>query len=38
MEVLFDVVLRHRMYPVALVGDVQKAFHQIKIATEDRDC
>ena len=35
---LFDIVLRYRMYPVALVGDVQKAFHQIEVAVEDKDC
>ena len=38
MPMLFDIVLRYRMYPVALVGDVQKAFHQIEVAVEDRDC
>lgn len=26
------------MHPVVLVGDVQKAFHQIEVAVEDRDC
>ena len=38
MPMLFDIVLRYRMYAVALVGDVQKAFHQIEVSEEDRDC
>ncbi|XP_065069772.1 uncharacterized protein LOC135694820 [Rhopilema esculentum] len=38
IPMLFDIVLRYRMYLVALVGDVQKAFHQIEVAVEDRDC
>ena len=35
---LYDVLLRFRMHPVALVGDIQKAFCQIEMAEEDRDC
>ena len=38
MQMLIDVMLRHKMYPVALVGDVWKAFHEIEVAVEDRDC
>ena len=38
IPMLFDIILRYRMYAVALVGDVQKAFHQIEVSEEDRDC
>ena len=34
----FDILLRFRSYPVALVADIEKAFHQILIhASSDRD-
>ena len=26
------------MLPIPLVGDVQKAFHQVKVCQRDRDC
>jgi len=38
LPMLYDVLLRFRMHPVALVGDIQKAFHQIEVAEDDRDC
>ena len=34
---LFDAILRYRMYPVALVGDVRKACHHLEVVAEDRD-
>ena len=33
---LFDVVIKFRGYPVAMVPDVEKAFHQVLVAPEDR--
>mgnify|MGYP002803517215 FL=1 len=33
---LFDTVVNFRGYPIGLVADVEKAFHQIQIAPEDR--
>ena len=33
---LFDTIVKFRGYPVGLVGDVGKAFHQILIAPDDR--
>ena len=35
---IFDVLLRFRMNPVALVGDIEKAFLNIEIHPQDRDC
>ena len=34
---LFDVLLQFRMNPIALIADVQKAFHQFEICEKDRD-
>ena len=34
---IFDVLLRFRIYPVALVGDIEKAFLNIEIHPKDRD-
>eukprot|EP00112_Aurelia_sp_Birch-Aquarium-sp1_P002538 Seg128.14 transcript_id=Seg128.14/GoldUCD/mRNA.D3Y31 product="hypothetical protein" protein_id=Seg128.14/GoldUCD/D3Y31 len=34
---IFDVLLRFRMNPVALVGDIEKAFLNIEIHPQDRD-
>ena len=34
---LFDIVLRNRMNPYCVTGDIQKAFLQIKVDEEDRD-
>ena len=33
---LFDVVVKFRGYPVGIVADVEKAFHQIEINPDDR--
>ena len=35
---LFDILLRFRENKVALVGDIEKAFLNIEIIPEDRDC
>ena len=35
---LFDVLLRFRIYRVALVADIEKAFLNIAVDKEDRDC
>ena len=35
---IFDVLLRFRVNPVALVGDIEKAFLNIEIHPEHRDC
>lgn len=35
---IFDVLLRFRANQVALVGDIEKAFLNIEIHPEDRDC
>ena len=35
---ILDVLLRFRANPVALVGDIEKAFLNIEIHPEDRDC
>ena len=34
---LYDVLLRSRMYPILLTGDIRQAFLQIKIDPTDRD-
>eukprot|EP00795_Rhopilema_esculentum_P016060 gene16060-7407_t len=34
---LYDVLLRFLMFPVALVGDIKSAFHQILVYEKDRD-
>ena len=34
----FDVLIRFRMKPIALVADVRKAFHEVEIFEKDRDC
>jgi hypothetical protein len=33
---LFDDVIKFRGYPIAMIADVEKAFHQVLIAPEDR--
>ena len=35
---IFDILLRFRVSPVAIVGDIEKAFLNIEIHPEDRDC
>ena len=37
LPMLHDVLLRFRMFPVALVGDIKGAFHQILVDEKDRD-
>ena len=32
-----DILIRFRFHKVALVSDVEKAFHQVSIAPDDRD-
>ena len=34
---LFDIVLRNRMHPYCVTGDIQKAFLQINVDERDRD-
>ena len=34
---LFDILVRFRSHPYALVADIEKAFHMISIKEEDRD-
>ena len=34
---LYDILIRFRTYPVALLGDIKQAFLQIKIDIKDRD-
>jgi len=34
---LFDILLRFRMFPIALLADIEKAFHMISVRPEDRD-
>ena len=36
MPHLFDTVIKFRGYPTGIVADIEKAFHQIQIAPEDR--
>ncbi|XP_046844796.1 uncharacterized protein LOC124438660 [Xenia sp. Carnegie-2017] len=33
---LFDTIINFRGFPIGLVADIEKAFHQIQIAPEDR--
>ena len=33
---LFDVIIKFRVYPIAIVADIENAFHQVLIAPEDR--
>ena len=35
---LFEVLLLFGVKPIALVGNVKKAFHQIEVAEKDRNC
>lgn len=34
---LWDVLIRGRFHPIILVGDIRKAFRQIRVKEEDRD-
>ena len=33
---LFDIVVKFRGYPIAVVADIEKAFHQIQMIPEER--
>jgi hypothetical protein len=35
---LFGVLLRFRQEPVAMMGDIEAMFHQVKVPPEDQDC
>ena len=35
---MFDILIRFREQPVVLVGDIEKAFLNIKVHAKDRDC
>ena len=37
VPLLFDIIIRFREYPIGLTADIEKAFHQVQIAPEDRD-
>ena len=37
-SMILDVLLRFRINPVALVGDIEKAFLNVEIHKEDSDC
>ena len=37
VPLLFDIIIRFREYPIGLTADIEKAFHQIQIAPEDRE-
>lgn len=34
---IFDILLKSRAYPISIVADVEKAFHQIVVAPKDRN-
>ena len=34
---ILDIILRFRMYMIALIGDIEKAFLMVSVAPEDRD-
>ena len=34
---MYDILIRFQMYPAALLGDIEKAFLQIRVSPEDRD-
>ena len=34
---IFDILVRFRVYPIAIVADIEKAFLMIKVANEDQD-
>ena len=37
LPLMYDILLRFRLYPVILLGDIQKAFLQIEVDRRDRD-
>jgi len=34
---IFDILIKFRCYPIGMVADIEKAFHQIVIHLSDRD-
>ena len=34
---LYDLLLKFRVHPIAIIADIEKAYHQINIAEEHRD-
>ena len=36
-RLLWDILIRSRVAPVCVVGDITKAFLQVELHTEDRD-
>ena len=34
---IFDILLKLRMYPIAIVGDIEKAFLMVKVTESDQD-
>ena len=34
---IFDILLKFRRYPIGIVADVEKAFHQIVVSPKDRN-
>ena len=37
VPLLFDIIVRFREFPIGLTADIEKAFHQIQIAPQDRE-
>ena len=37
VPLLFDIIIRFREYPIGLTADIEKAFHQVQIAPDDRE-
>ena len=37
VPLLFDIIIRFREYLIGLTADIEKAFHQMQIAPEDRE-
>ena len=37
LTLIFDILLRFRMNPIALISDIQQAFHNLKIDESHRD-
>ncbi|EFP02118.1 hypothetical protein CRE_20080 [Caenorhabditis remanei] len=35
---LFDILIRSRLSDYLVVGDIEKAFHQVRLVPEDRNC
>ena len=33
---IFDAIMKFRGYPIGIVADIEKAFHQVQIAPDDR--